>query len=214
VLIDLARLDAGNENWLIGLLASFALGAGSADTPAGNPIQDAIDKIAAILKGNNDCAKFFNSGAQGLLPDSKTPGADALASDHVTKDKSGPATITQEDDGKLAQPYGARTAQNAGLNADIYLNPHGAFYETTAFVRDSSGLPVKTKPNAPLTIGGTSNPYQYSGGSIQAQAVILLHELAHTLNLIPADGKSPGQSLTNTQTILDKCKAEIDKLKK
>ena len=58
------------------------------------------------------------------------------------------------------------------------------------------------------------NPFEYPGDTLEAQTTILLHEFAHTINLIPTDGANPGQSLQNTQTILDKCKEQINKLKK
>lgn len=57
----------------------------------------------------------------------------------------------------------------------------------------------------PLTMGGTDNPYQYGGGSIQAQMTIILHELAHDTEAIPRDGSGPNgaaQSLANTKTNL------------
>jgi RHS repeat-associated protein len=55
------------------------------------------------------------------------------------------------------------------------------------------------------------------GGSVGAQSVMLLHELGHTLGLIPPDGRAataagfpPNQSQINTQTILNNCLKAIN----
>jgi RHS repeat-associated protein len=185
-----------------------------------DPITLAKNKALDILKGKNPCADFFNAGVMqffvGVPPGSgQNPAADTLAGANITKDKDGPGMITQGTDSNgnitYKQPYGAHTGQGAGYGADIQINPHGAFYQSSAIVQGS--IPLRTMP---LTIGGTDNPRQYPGGpapdGLAAQITIIFHEFAHNMNLIPPDGKGtkPGQSTQNTQTILDHCKDAIN----
>jgi hypothetical protein len=67
----------------------------------------------------------------------------------------------------------------------------------------------------------TGNPCRPDYGSIQGQSLggqvaMLLHEVGHTLGLLPPDGKGttsmgfpPNQSQLNTQTIIDHCLSAI-----
>jgi len=177
----------------------------------GGGTQAAINAVNNILNGKSDCAKFFNDGAQAVSGESA---ADVFASDNIITDKNGPGTITQSEDGNTrAQPYAAKTSQGTGAGSDIHLNPNGAFFRQSAFVTDSTGRILSPVTTANLTIGGTANPSAYLGNTLSAQVTILLHELAHNLNLIPDDSTSPDQSKSNTQTIIDKCKDQINKPK-
>ncbi len=49
----------------------------------------------------------------------------------------------------------------------------------------------------------------FDGGSLEAQIIAMLHELAHVVGAIPHDGLSPSglnQSQANTELILQHCK--------
>ena len=100
-----------------------------------------------------------------------------------------------------------------GPECSTTCQPFGAFFRQSAFVTDSTGRILSPVTTANLTIGGTANPSAYLGNTLSAQVTILLHELAHNLNLIPDDSTSPDQSKSNTQTIIDKCKDQINKPK-
>jgi hypothetical protein len=67
----------------------------------------------------------------------------------------------------------------------IFITPNGRFY--------SNG------PNG-LAVGGVFAP-----GSYGARAIILLHELAHKVGLIPDDRLDVKQSMTNTATVMKNC---------
>jgi RHS repeat-associated protein len=184
---------------------------GGAGGGAGGGFQAALNALLAILKGTSDCAKFFNDAAKNFLPDSQTPAAAVLSSDHINPE-NGPSMILEHPDAAGTsvrdQPWAARTTQDAGLDATIILNQNGAFYKDRALVRDAHGSILTT---GDLTIGGADKSERYQGKSLGAQVTILAHELAHTINAIPSDAGNPKQSVANTQTILDKCKSEIDK---
>ncbi len=74
----------------------------------------------------------------------------------------------------------------------IWVNTKGRFYEDS-----TNGLPL----------GGV-----YPAGSFRARMIIMLHELAHKVNLIPHDGEltsPPGQSDKNTATVMSHCEASL-----
>jgi hypothetical protein len=206
-----------NELWLFGGDFSYIEGspsfAGGILLVGDDPISRARAALNNLLKGKNPCAEFFNQGATNFAtnsPGAPTTGADAINAANIVKDPSGPSQIVKSADqnGNIvySQPYGAKTIEGGGPSGTIDINPNGAFYKTTAFVRG-------TTQTMGLTIGGTENPHQFAGDTLQAQMTILLHEMAHLLNMIPSDGSNPNQSLRNTQTILDHCKSDIAKAK-
>jgi len=54
----------------------------------------------------------------------------------------------------------------------------------------------------------------FDGGTLQAQIVTLLHELAHVIGAVPSDDSSVvgfARSQENTELILRYCQAEADK---
>jgi hypothetical protein len=67
----------------------------------------------------------------------------------------------------------------------IYVSSNGRFYSDSL-----NGLPV----------GGVFEP-----GSQGARMIILLHELAHKVGIIPSDGFSDKQSMENTETVMQHC---------
>ena len=91
-------------------------------------------------------------------------------------------------------PY-ARLPNTATVNTD------GPFYNT--FYTSRQGLPLR--PN----IG------EFKAGSIEAQVLQILHELAHLVYgtdakpLIPYDGDNKNQSTANTDRVQDACKQQI-----
>jgi len=164
----------------------------------GGEINRARAAAVAILQGANPCADFFN----------KAPGiASAKLADIAITPYSGP---------NYFQPF---TDSNGNLNGymenayfrpgpaggTIELNQNGAFSQASAYAGQNS--PGVTFPRVPLSQG------PFAGGTLGAQIVVLLHEFAHSLNLIaPDNGPTAGaaaQSGTNTGTILDNCLTAI-----
>jgi len=52
--------------------------------------------------------------------------------------------------------------------------------------------------------------YNYQGGGLEAQITILLHEFAHTMDLIPRDKVGGDRSPENTEKILEHCRKAIE----
>lgn len=58
-----------------------------------------------------------------------------------------------------------------------------------------------------FTVG--MGPQSYQGGSIRAQALTILHELAHVVEVTPKDFGVPGGSAANDRTVDFNCRALI-----
>ena len=82
---------------------------------------------------------------------------------------------------------GAESSEGSAQNSPlVVINPNGPFF-------------ISMPGTTIYSIG------PYVGGTSQAQAIILLHELAHTIDAIPSDATSVRQSVENTNTILQNC---------
>lgn len=104
----------------------------------------------------------------------------------------------------LPNTLGAWTTEGAGANATIFYNANSGSVFNSPFNVQPSGVTVYPQSQ----LGG------FNGGSVQGQALMLLHELAHTLLLLPPDG--PGTenmgfppSSANTAMIAKNCAKAI-----
>ncbi len=155
-----------------------------ADAPPDEPIYTPARNLAMrVLSGNNDCANFFNSAVyfHGQDPGSYPPNAaDMLASDTI-----------QLSGGLADDTAGYTEDQNKGPGSKILLNgnPTGSFTPSVSAGSISGGV--------------------FSGSSLAGQTATILHELAHTLGLIPSDGADRNQSLSNAGTISKNCAGAI-----
>lgn len=52
----------------------------------------------------------------------------------------------------------------------------------------------------------------FKGGVKKTGVMLILHELAHKLRLIPSDGGNRSQSIANSQTIIKECKAQLNQI--
>jgi RHS repeat-associated protein len=147
--------------------------------------------VHKILSGDNPCSQFFNS-ADDLIIASALAGGVTTADQLFSTQTVSPVLVTTATIG--AQTFGT------GKGAVILLNQPGPFYYPKGIDSHGKTVPLQEGP--------------YAGGSPEAQATILLHEIAHTLNLIPSDkpAQDPRGDINNanTQTILDNCKQAID----
>lgn len=157
-------------------------------------VRQAKQLVHTILQGDNLCSQFFNDSLD-LLIDSVLSGtrvtADMIFSTQTIARVDFPANIS------------ATTTQGGGVQATINLNNAGAFFNQIGLINGE---------HKPLQEGNSSGG-TFAGGSLGAQATILLHEIAHTIDLIRND--SPAVDPTgkindkNTQTILDHCLSTI-----
>jgi len=176
----------------------------------GDPYYSNQEKIAravadarAILQRGGACATFFKDGYDST--DGMVNALDSLGEKLASQDLS-----SNENDVGIKQ-WGAETSVTYAPNGTQYrlfdnavVNNNGPFF--SAFYPGSSTV----RPR----IGSTS---AYAAGSRQAQALMMLHELAHLIRksgggdyLIPGDGDDPDQSKTNTNTIDAACHDDIN----
>lgn len=126
------------------------------------------------------CSDYFNGGAATFSAGTQTLAALFLASDSVLSVSNPTFTAV-----------GGTTTQGTGSGSTITMNLNSPFM-----------LPVRIQNGAPPSLYKVGS---FVSASPQGRMGMLLHELAHTLNMIPRDGTSRDQSIRNTQTIMDHC---------
>ena len=106
-------------------------------------------------------------------------------------------------------PYIARTKQNTGPGTAITLNANGAFFRTKGEIYKVNWIGAEARETGTwkhLEVG------PYEGGTLQAQVIAVLHELAHVIGAIPWDDSSQFgyyRSQQNTELVLHYCRAEV-----
>jgi RHS repeat-associated protein len=151
-------------------------------TGGGTIYGPAVNLAARVLSGKNDCAEFFNSSVLFNSQDTAANAANALASDNF-----GTESFADPQSGLPTPNVGAKTFQFQGFGSTITVNsdPSGLFLATNHWI-----------------LGGI-----FPSGQLAGQTTQILHELAHTVGLIPGDAN--GGSEANTATILAKCAIAI-----
>ena len=170
----------------IGLVDVAYVGVPSLWTGATGPVGGQVLKV---LNGNNSCAAFFNSSMFVQLNQSSalasllpTTAAAFFSSDFVEPSPDLPPSV-----GAAIGPGTGPGKVGAGAVIGVNMNQNGAFLGGFA---------------------GFVGPF--ATGQPGAQIVMLLHELAHTLLLLPPDSPADVKagfptSQANTQTILNHC---------
>ncbi|HYL63582.1 MAG TPA: hypothetical protein VE077_13270 [Candidatus Methylomirabilis sp.] len=169
----------------------------------GSKISEAREDVLEILGSPNACTEWFES---------KDPQpARTFQTLAVEVDRQGPQSIfeTSRNDGMriFRQPYVARTTQDGGPFSAITINASGAFYYSQLKVMRTGGDggPYLVDGLGQLTVGS------YSGDTLAARIVTLLHELGHVIDLLPQDGDDlNGSSIRNTNEVLRHCGAAVD----
>ena len=170
----------------------------------GAAISEARDAVLDILEGNNACSAWYRAKE----PDA----AEIFRSLFYKVDPQGPVyvqkTVFPGDDWQTVQPYVAWSRQDVGPGSTITLNAHGAFFANSAMVLEvrSGGGPSHYDSAQLLDVGG------YTGGTLRARELTLLHELGHVIDLLPLDAGVPGGpqiSTRNTAEVLAHCRAEV-----
>jgi hypothetical protein len=169
----------------------------------GQKIMRARQRVLEILQSGNACSAWFqerdaNPAAtfQTLAFDIDHHGEEVV---HVSRDTWPEYTYRD--------PYVAQVGQDTGAFATITLNAGGAFFHsqaTTVVASKEGGL---SKVGGPRLI----NVGPYTGDTLAAQTLALLHEFGHVLNLLPVDfGNEEGKSMQNTAEVLRFCRAEVE----
>jgi hypothetical protein len=158
-----------------------------------------------ILESENKCSAWFRHFDRDVSA--------TFRSLNFSVDEDGPDRVIKErnDRGVWIEhgPYIARTRQNAGPGAAVTINANGAFFRRKDEIYKVNWLGAEERGTGTwkyLHVG------PYDGGTLQAQVVAVLHELAHVINAIPWDDSSRlgfNRSQENTELVLRYCKSEV-----
>jgi hypothetical protein len=159
--------------------------------------------VLAMLHEDNACSVWFRQADPQI---EKT-----FSSLSITVDEDGSSHVLRELSEKGAfyehGPYIARSFQHGGPGSSITINGSGAFFRARGDLYKipwPGGLPADLGQWRHLHIG------PFDGGTLPAQIIALLHELAHIVGSIPSDDNSQAGlaiSQQNTELILDRCKS-------
>jgi len=170
---------------------------------AGEQIARAREEVLNILASENACTQWFES--KDAAP------ATTFQSLNFSVDRHGPENILEwQQSGALfmsRQPYVAQSTQDGGPHTQITINANGAFYRSQGTVQKllGEGGPRETEGARLLTVGS------YTGNTLEAQILTLLHEFGHIVDLLPEDGgDGDGKSARNTREVLLHCRAEVE----
>jgi hypothetical protein len=169
----------------------------------GLKIARAREKVLDILRSENACTEWF--ATKDRVP------AETFQSIGFVLDSHGPpdisATIVGQSTLMMRQPYVARATQDGGASTTIMINAYGAFYRTQGQIQKTAaeGGPAQLEGTHVLTVGS------YTGNTLAAQVVTLLHEFGHIIDLLPEDADNlDGKSVRNTDEVLRHCRVEIE----
>lgn len=169
----------------------------------GLKIGAARDRVLKILSSENACTEWFQT--KDAFP------ARTLQTLSFEVDRHGQTDVLEspQKDGSLVfrHPYVAFAIQDGGPFTTITINANGAFYKPQGRVDRLSmdGGPFRLDGMRTLMVGS------YTGDTLAAQMVTILHELGHVINLLPLDGGDlDGSSTHNTEEVLRHCRPEVD----
>jgi hypothetical protein len=163
--------------------------------------------VVTILQEENACSTWFRHFDPEVVS--------TFLSLNYYVEKNGPQHVIRE---KVAGgwiehgPYVARTIQASGPGATVTINGNGPFFRDRGDIYRldwPAGMAIETGDRRVIHVG----PYQ--GGTLRAQIITLLHELAHVVDAIPEDDSSrfgPARSQKNTDIIVRQCKRSVDSL--
>jgi hypothetical protein len=177
---------------------------GLKDIEAATNIGRARQAVYEILDSENACSAWFRKADPRV--------AATFLSLIFWVDEDGPKRVVKErnDRGIWIEhgPYIARTHEGTGPGTTVTINGNGAFFRTRGDVYKfewTGSLGSDTGGSRHLHVG------PFDGGTLEAQIVTLLHELAHVIGAVPSDDSSVGgfaRSQENTVLILRHCQGE------
>ena len=170
---------------------------------AGQKILRAREKVLEILQTENACSAWFREKDSNPAATFRTLNfeVDRKGEEFVLRSKDASNMII------FRNPYVAWVIQGDGRYATITINTNGAFFSPVA------NMVEVWKDGGPTNFRGShrTNVGPYSGDTIHAQVLTLLHEFGHVLDLLPADENNvDGKSVQNTNEVLRYCRAEIE----
>jgi hypothetical protein len=173
----------------------------------GQKISRAREKVLEILGTENACSAWFRGKDANPAATFRTL--------RFELDLHGEEFIRESRDmGALnlfRSPYVAKVMQGDGAYGRITINTNGAFFSAARQVLEvnKEGGPASMRGTRLLHVG------PYGGDTLPAQAVTLLHEFGHVIDLLPTDEDDvEGRSVQNTHEVLRYCSAELDSLPK
>jgi hypothetical protein len=169
----------------------------------GRKILRARERVLEILQTENVCSGWFRE------KDSNP--ADTFRTLNFEIDHKGENLVLEsrstDDLTIFRNPYVARVFQADGRYATITVNTNGAFFKPSANAVEiwkDGGLANYRGPRS-------TNVGPYTGDTMRAQVLVLLHEFGHVLDLLPIDENNvDGKSVQNTNEVLRFCRAEIE----
>ncbi len=171
---------------------------------AATNISRARDTVYEILDGENACSAWFRRTDPRVAATflSLAFWVDEYGSKRVVKERNDRGIWIEHG------PYIARTYEGTGPGTTVTINGNGAFFRTRGDVykiKWTGSIGNQTGSWRHLHVG------PFDGGTLEAQVVTLLHELAHVIGAVPSDDSSVGgfiRSQENTELILRHCQGE------
>ena len=169
----------------------------------GQSILRARDKVLEILQAQNACTDWYRTKSSDPAAVFRTLIflVDRNGDGYVRKTPAEPGIEL------IHNPYVASVEQDGGEDSTVTLNANGAFFYPAANVIEDrfKGGPAEFRGARAIVVG------PYSGGSIRAQVLVLLHEFGHVIDLLPEDRDDrDGKSRQNTLDVLHACRAEVE----
>jgi hypothetical protein len=169
----------------------------------GRRILPGRERVLEILQSENACSAWFREKDSNPAATFRTL---SFAIDGQGEE------FVQESQGAggmkiIRNPYVARVFQADGSYATVTINANGAFFTPAAGALEvkAEGGPQTIRGGRMLRVG------PYTGNSLHAQVLALLHEFGHLVDLLPADGgEQEAKSVQNTAEVLRFCRAEIE----
>ena len=169
----------------------------------GQKILRARDRVLEILQTENACSSWFREKDSNPAATFRTVSfeVDSKGEEFIMEFKQPDSLRIFHD------PYIAMVGQDAGAYTAITINANGAFFRSAARVvaADGEGGPFTMLASRYTNVG------LYTGGSLSAQILTLLHEFGHVIDLLPTDLHDlDGKSVRNTQEVLRNCRSAIE----
>jgi hypothetical protein len=171
---------------------------------AATNIGRAREAVYEILDGENACSAWLRRTDPRVAATflSLTFWVDEYGSKRVVKERNGNGIWIEHG------PYIARTHEGTGPGTTVTINGNGAFFRSRGDVYKiewTGSIGNDTGSSRHLHVG------PFDGGTLEAQVVTLLHELAHVIGAVPSDDSSVvgfARSQENTELILRHCQGE------
>jgi len=169
---------------------------------AGQKISRAREKVLEILGTDNACSAWFRSKDSNPAATFRTLRFELdLHGEEFIRESRDPGPLYI-----FRNPYVAKVMQGDGRYGTVIINPRGAFFFPMSRVLEvkEEGGPANMRGTRLLSVG------PYTGDTLPAQVVTLLHEFGHVIDLLPTDERNvDGKSVQNTREVIRHCLPEV-----